>query len=54
MIRLDDREYHTQRAQAELDWAYRAETTLAAEAHMRLSALHMERMRQVKECASDA
>jgi hypothetical protein len=40
-----DREYHVQRARAELDWAYRAERREAAEAHLRLSALHMERVR---------
>ena len=49
----NDSEYHTQRARAELDWAYRAENRFAAEAHMRLSAMHMERMRQLKECDSD-
>jgi hypothetical protein len=44
-----EREYHTQRAQAELDWAYRAESHHAAEAHMRLSAMHMERMLQLRD-----
>jgi hypothetical protein len=48
-----EREYHTQRAQAELDWAYRAENHVAAQAHMRLSALHMERMLQLKDSNSD-
>ena len=47
----EDHEYHRQRAQAELDWAYRAENRLAAEAHMRLSALHMERLRKLHETA---
>ena len=42
-----DREYHSQRARVELDWAYRSENRNASEAHMRLSALHMERARQV-------
>ncbi len=36
-------QYHIERARAELDMAYRAEQRVAAEAHMRLSALHMER-----------
>ena len=49
----NDSEYHTQRARAELDWAYRAENRFAAEAHMRLSAMHMERMRQLKDSNSD-
>ena len=42
-----DRDYHTQRARLELDLAYRAEHQAAAQAHMRLSALHMERLRQL-------
>jgi hypothetical protein len=52
MAIAQDREYHRQRAQAELDWAYRAENRLAAESHMRLSAMHMERMRKLHENAS--
>ena len=42
-----DCDYHAQRARAELDWAYRSEHRSASEAHMRLSALHMERVRQI-------
>jgi hypothetical protein len=42
-----DRDYHTQRARAELDWSYRAVRRDVAEAHMRLSALHMERARSL-------
>ena len=38
-------QYHIDRARAELDLAYRAEKASAAEAHMRLSALHMEQAR---------
>lgn len=49
MAGMQERDYHMQRAQAELDCAYRAEHRVAAQAHMRLSALHMKRMRQVKE-----
>lgn len=37
------REYHIERARAEFDCSYRAENQFAAEAHMRLAALHMER-----------
>ena len=40
-----DSQYHIERARAELDLAYRAEQRAAADAHMRLSALHMERAR---------
>jgi hypothetical protein len=38
-------EYHAARAKAELDLSYRAQRRAAAEAHMRLSALHMDRVR---------
>ena len=41
----DEADYHVTRARAELDQAYRAEPRVAAEAHMRLSLLHMERAR---------
>ena len=44
----DDRQYHSDRARAELDWAYRAERTAVAEAHMRLSALHMQRLQELQ------
>ena len=40
----NDREYHTERARAELDRAYRAESSVAAEAHLKLSSLHMKRL----------
>ena len=40
------RDYHIRRARAELDMAYRAEARAAAEAHLRLSALHMARLRE--------
>ncbi len=41
-----NRDYHMQRATAELDLAYRATEHKVAEAHLRLSALHMARMRE--------
>ena len=44
-----DREYHMQRARTELDWAYRAERRNVAEAHLRLSSLHMERVKLLSE-----
>jgi hypothetical protein len=43
-----DYDYHVVRARAELDCAYRAEGKAAAMAHMKLSALHMERARLAK------
>ncbi|HEX8214757.1 MAG TPA: hypothetical protein VF582_04710 [Allosphingosinicella sp.] len=38
-------QYHIERARAEMDCAYRAGSHEAVSAHMRLSALHMERAR---------
>lgn len=51
MIYEDDREYHLRRVRAELDPAYRAKRPDAAAAHMRLSALHMRALRDLKEQA---
>jgi hypothetical protein len=45
MLNSADRDYHEERARAELDLAYRAEHKSVAEAHFRLSAMHMERVR---------
>ena len=42
-----ERDYHRERARAELDHAYRATHQGAAQAHMRLSALHMNRLREL-------
>jgi hypothetical protein len=49
MLSEEDLEYHQQRAMAELDQAYRAERQVAAEAHMVLASLHMERIKQQDE-----
>jgi hypothetical protein len=38
-----DQEYHARRARAERDVAYRAGDVRVADAHMRLSALHLSR-----------
>lgn len=38
----EDREYHVERAGVELDLAYRAVRPEAADAHLRLSSLHMK------------
>ena len=42
----DDHRYHTERARAELDAAYRAECSDAAAAHLRLCSFHMHRARE--------
>ena len=39
-----DHDYHIRRARAELDLAYRSECRAAMESHLRLSALHMQRL----------
>jgi len=38
----DSRDYHTERAKAELDMAKKASTPDAARAHLRLSSLHRD------------
>ncbi len=45
MLLDHDREYHMRRATTELDLAYRADGRAAMESHLRLSALHMARLR---------
>ncbi|HEY0149602.1 MAG TPA: hypothetical protein VGB70_11455 [Allosphingosinicella sp.] len=44
-----DRLYHVERARAEMDLAYSAEIHAVAEAHMKLSALHMARLKEADE-----
>ena len=51
---IGDRDYHMERARSELDWAYRADHDTAAEAHLRLSALHMRRLRELDESCGGA
>ncbi|HEY7811282.1 MAG TPA: hypothetical protein VIA98_12990 [Allosphingosinicella sp.] len=49
-----DRLYHVERARTELDLAYSAQMPAAAEAHMKLSALHMARLKEADErCSGD-
>ena len=43
------KEYHSNRARAERDIAYRADDSRAADAHMRLSALHLSRALLLEE-----
>jgi hypothetical protein len=45
--RFLDMEFHSQRAQAELDLARSASSAVAAEAHFRLSQLHAEKLRSL-------
>ena len=40
-------DYHLRRARAELDWGYRASSIAVAESHLRLSALHMRKLREI-------
>lgn len=44
-----DRLYHMERARRELDLAYDATSHAAVDAHMRLSALHMARLKKVDD-----
>ena len=44
-----DLAYHRERAREELDCAYRAQSNVVAEAHMRLAGLHMERLKKGDE-----
>jgi hypothetical protein len=43
------RNYHSARARAERDIAYRATDSRASDAHMRLSALHLSRALMLEE-----
>jgi hypothetical protein len=43
----DDREYHVERARAEMDFAYRADSRASADAHMKLAGLHMARAKEL-------
>ena len=45
-MRDDDHFYHTERARAELDAAYRADAPDVAAAHLRLCSLHMQKARE--------
>ena len=47
-------DYHVRRARAELDAAYRASSATVAEAHLRLSVLHMRKLRECDAAAQPA
>lgn len=49
MPSLDDRPYHVERARAELDAAYRAQSAAVAAAHLKLCALHMRLAREMRD-----
>lgn len=49
-----EREYHIERARAELDAAYRAAGSDAAQAHLRLCSMHMARARTLLEQAQQS
>ena len=51
-MRDQDRLYHIERARREMDLAYKAEKRAVMEAHMKLSALHMGRLKQSDEYCS--
>lgn len=45
MTHETDHDFHMRRARAEIDLAYRSECRAAMEAHLRLSSLHMQRLK---------
>ena len=47
MRTIEDLSYHQDRARAEFDCGYRARAGAAADAHLRLSALHMQRALEI-------
>lgn len=47
MSNEQDRQYHSDRARAERDCAYRSDMSRAADAHMRLSVLHVQRLQEL-------
>jgi hypothetical protein len=49
MLTENDKDFHLYRAREELDLAYRSECDTAASAHMKLSVLHMRRIRELDE-----
>ena len=53
MFKADDRNHHRERVRAELDMAYRADSRAAADAHLRLSALHMHRLAELDGVRAD-
>ena len=54
MRTIEDLTYHQDRARAELDCGYRARPGRAADAHLRLSALHMKRALEISRARPPA
>jgi hypothetical protein len=54
MILETDHDYHMRRARAELDLACRSECRAAKESHLRLSSLHMRRLRGLQPARKPA
>ncbi|PSJ39468.1 hypothetical protein [Allosphingosinicella deserti] len=54
MLSDRDKHYHLERARIEMDLAYQAEHRSVAEAHMRLSALHMGRIKALDESSGSS
>ena len=50
----EDLSYHQDRARAELDCGYRASSGNAADAHLRLSAMHMKRALEISRAPRPA
>jgi hypothetical protein len=53
MTRQDEIRIHSDRASAELDMALSAQSIQAARAHFGLTALHLERMRDLADRAAE-
>ncbi|HEX5182667.1 MAG TPA: hypothetical protein VFW19_05875 [Allosphingosinicella sp.] len=49
----EDRNYHIDRARAELDYGYRTDNFAAARAHLELAALHMKHLRDADDRPAD-
>jgi hypothetical protein len=49
-----ERDFHIRRAREELDLAYRADAFAVAAVHLKLSALHMARLRPASAAAAAA
>ena len=49
-----EKSYHLERAQAEMDLAARAAASVVAEAHRKLSLLHMDRLKELDEACDGA
>ena len=52
-MRSEKHDYHRDRVREELDLSYRARSRRAAEAHLRLSSLHMQRLEELNAARED-